>query len=114
MQTRAKKGGEYGANGEWYEGGKFINTIPENRKREGSGPKGTGKQEIAPCVWEVAPEGMRSIYKQVAGICGKLDHKSGTFTYSANPQILAYIGKTAEECQTLIDLYNAGQRWVAR
>jgi len=31
---RAAKGGEMGANGEWYEGGKFINTVPENRKRE--------------------------------------------------------------------------------
>jgi len=31
-QARAKPGGEYGANGEWYEGGKFIAQSPETQK----------------------------------------------------------------------------------
>lgn len=112
--TRAKKGGEFGANGEWYEGGKFINTVPENAKRHGSGRKGTGKQEVAPYVWEVAPEGMRSIYKQIAGICAKFDLSAKRFVYSANPQILEYIGRTQAECEDMIARYNAGERWIAR
>lgn len=33
-QARAAKGGETGANGEWYEGGKFIATTPETKKGE--------------------------------------------------------------------------------
>lgn len=111
---RAKKGGEFGANGEWYEGGKFINTTPENAKRHGSGPKATGKQEIAPYVWEVAPaENLRSIFKQIAGILGKLD-RDGKFTYSANPAILNYCGKSEAEARDLIARYNAGERWIAR
>lgn len=32
-QRRAKAGGEYGANGEWYEGGKFIATEEDTIKR---------------------------------------------------------------------------------
>ncbi len=112
--TRAKKGGEFGANGEWYEGGKFINTTPENAKRYGSTTKGSGKQEIAPYVWEVAPEGMRSIYKQIAGICAKFDRASMQFIYAANPQILNYIGRTQAECEDLIARYNAGERWISR
>lgn len=68
-QKRAKVGGEYGANGEFYEGGKFINTIAENQKKEGSTAKKARKVEIAPYKWEVAPEGKRSIYQQFAGIC---------------------------------------------
>ena len=31
-QKRAAKGGEIGANGEFYAGGKFINTVEENSK----------------------------------------------------------------------------------
>lgn len=113
--TRAKKGGEFGANGEWYEGGKFINTVPENAKRHGSVRKGSGKQEIAPYIWEVAPaENLRSIYKQIAGILGKLDREGKVFTYAANPAVLNYCGKTEQEARDLIARYNAGERWIAR
>lgn len=112
--ARARKGGEFGANGEWYEGGKFINTVPENAKRYGSTPKGSGKQEVAPYVWEVAPAGMRSIYKQIAGICAKFDRTANCWIYSANPQTIEYIGRTQAECEDLIARYNAGERWIAR
>jgi hypothetical protein len=42
-QRRAKAGGEYGANGDWYEGGKFIATEEDTIKR-------------APMRHEVTPE----------------------------------------------------------
>lgn len=42
-QRRAKVGGEYGANGEWYEGGKFIATHENTIK-------------VAPMRHEVSPE----------------------------------------------------------
>lgn len=50
---RAVKGGELGANGEWYEGGKFINTVEQNAKRHGSAPKAAKlrKVQIKPYVW---------------------------------------------------------------
>lgn len=42
-QRRAKAGGEYGANGEWYEGGKFIATKEDTIK-------------VAPMRYEITPE----------------------------------------------------------
>lgn len=58
--NRAGKGGEVGMNGEFYAGGTFLpnTTLAKMAK----GRKGTGKQEIAPFKWEVAPDGMRSLY----------------------------------------------------
>jgi hypothetical protein len=113
---RAPKGGALGANGEWYEGGKFINTVPENRKREGSAKRGTGKQEIAPYVWEVAPEGKSSIYRRFAGLFGKVINGVGVMTDGGNgdrlPAILKYCGRTREEAQAIIDRWNAGERWM--
>ena len=110
-QKRAKVGGEYGANGEWYEGGKFINTVPENKKREGSAPKGTGKQEIAPFVWAVAPNGERSLYRRFAGVFGKV-MADGVAVVMCSDVTLAYYGKTREEAQAMIDMWNGGARWV--
>lgn len=43
IQRRAKAGGEYGANGEWYEGGKFIATQEDTIK-------------TAPIRHEITPE----------------------------------------------------------
>lgn len=107
---RAAKGGEFGANGEWYEGGKFINTIPENRKKEGSKPRRTGKQEVAPYQWEIAPEGKRSIYRAFAGIFGKL--VDGRLTVLCSDVTLAYCGTTREAAQEMADRWNTGERWM--
>ena len=111
MTTRAKKGGELGANGEWYEGGKFLNTIPENRKREGSQPKGSGKSEIEPFVWSVGPDGMVSIYRQLAGVFGKV--VNGVMVVSTSQQTLNYFGRTIEEVDSLAARWNAGERWLS-
>jgi hypothetical protein len=107
---RAAKGGEFGANGEWYEGGKFINTVPENRKKEGSYRRKPSKQEIAPYEWAIAPEGKRSIYRAFAGIFGKL--VNGRLEVLCSDQVLTYTGTTREEAQALADLWNAGERWT--
>jgi len=115
-QQRAKVGGEFGANGDWYEGGKFINTVPENSKKKGSGAKGTGKQEIAPYVWEVAPEGKRSLYRQFAGAFGKVINGVAILTDGGNGDrllaILKYMGKTHEQATDVINRWNNGERWI--
>lgn len=109
---RAKVGGEFGANGEWYEGGKFINTVPENSKRFGSAKRGQGKQEIAPYVWEIAPEpNMRSLYRQFAGVFGIVI--DGVAVVRCHQQTLNYFGRTIEEVSDMIQRWNAGQRWEA-
>ena len=110
-QARAKVGGEFGANGEWYEGGKFLNTVPENRKKEGSAPKGTGKQEIAPYTWEVAPEGKRSLYRIFANAFAKVGTDGKAFIFCSDHS-LAFYGHTREDMQKLVDRWNAGERWI--
>ena len=113
MTQRAIKGGEFGANGEWYEGGKFINTVPANKKREGSKSSGTGKQEIAPYTWEVAPKGKRSLYRQFAGVFGKVvDGVAVLRTDSQMEQTCRYMGVTLSEASELISRWNAGERWL--
>ena len=48
---KAKAGGEWGANGEFYEGGKFVADSPDWQKRLGSRPKHGAKIEIEPYKW---------------------------------------------------------------
>ena len=74
---RAKKGGEFGANGEWYEGGKFINTVRENRKREGSTASTTSK-EIAQ-VGSISANSDHSIGEIIANAMDKVG-KEGVIT----------------------------------
>ena len=117
MTTKqARKGGEYGANGEFYKGGRFINTVKENPKREGSQKRGTGRQEIAPYTWEVPPPGKSSLYRQFAGLFGKVFDGIAVMTDGGNgdrlPAILKYCGRTREEAQNLIDRWNTGERWI--
>jgi hypothetical protein len=110
MATRqAIKGGEFGANGEFYEGGRFLNTIPENRKREGSAPKRAHKVEIEPYVWVVPTDDRKSIYRQLAGIHGKVI--GGKMVISTSQQILDYTGRTLAWVNEMADRYNAGERW---
>lgn len=114
-QRRAKRGGEFGANGEFYEGGKFINTTPENAKRYGSTPKGTRKQEIEPYRWEYPPtENATSLFRKIAGILAKFNREENRFEFSASAQTLAYMGMSRTEAERLIRLYNEGTRWIER
>jgi hypothetical protein len=109
-KTRAPAGGAFGANGEWYEGGKFINTVAQNAKGSAKSVTAQGKREIEPYVWAVAPEaGMFSIYSRWNALWVR-----GVNGYEpVNETALAYYGTTREEVQSKIDAYEAGQRWEA-
>jgi hypothetical protein len=116
MQTksRAAKGGEFGANGEWYEGGKFINTVAENAKRHGSQPKAKplGKRNVAMGVWEIQPyAGAIALFPQLAGL-EIIDRATGLFVFNpelhneyATPEYIA-IRKDR------IAKFNSGVRWI--
>ena len=111
--SRAPKGGAFGANGEWYEGGKFINTVAANSKRAASSRKATRKQEIEPYVWAVPEvEGQISLLRQFAGVFGGVKNGVAFVLPELKQVTLDYYGKTIEEIQSMIDRYNAGQRWV--
>ncbi len=110
MTARAKKGGELGANGEFYEGGKFINTVAHNPKTEGSKPKRVSKVEIEPYVWVLNTEHRTSIYRILAGIFGKVIN--GVMVINTNAQVLNYTGRTLAEVTELANRYNMGERWL--
>lgn len=123
MQPRAKPGGEIGANGEWYEGGKFIATT-DHAKSNRKSKKGTGRQEIEPYKWEIPSEpGLRSIWQAMSpgvftgrlpdGRMGLNPHVSDHtwLYYNDNDPVL--VEKAKARFQTLADRFNAGERWFS-
>lgn len=66
-KAQAKAGGEYGVNGEHYEGGQFLPSSPSTVKGMTPKIKAGGRVETAPYVWEKTPENnVLSIYDRVA------------------------------------------------
>lgn len=118
-QRRAKPGGETGANGEFYEGGKFIATT-DHAKSSKTTRRGTGRQEIEPYKWEVPPEaGMIPLFgRGGVFVCKLADGKLGlnpdisehTWLYYHDQEPLL-VEKTKARFQQLADRYNAGERW---
>ena len=115
--NRAKAGGEIGMNGEHYEGGQFLPSTTLPNQAPASRKAGTGKREIAPYVWQVAPDGMQSIYSQFQHLWKITDGKAAVID---NAQALAYYTPlgcpgdkcSAEEVQAAADKWNAGERWM--
>lgn len=112
MTKRAAKGGQVGANGEWYEGGKFINTIPENRKREGSTARQPRKVQVEPYVWVVSDR--KPIFSLVGGVACYIDRYQPAKGIMPFAPALAHYGDTwgGKTVQEWCDLYNAGERWM--
>jgi len=120
MAHQAKKGGEYGANGEFYAGGQFVNSIAKNPKgTAATRRRATRKQETAPYTWEVPPaDGLRSIFSLIAGTVATTNRQTGEMEVVAgfgdNPAWLdRWSGLTAERVADLVAKYNAGERWIA-
>lgn len=109
---RAPKGGAFGANGEWYEGGKFINTVAANEKRAAKAArKSTRKQEIEPYVWAVPPvPGQMSLLRRFAGVFGTV--RNGVAYVQCQQVTLDYYRTTLEEVQSWVAAYNRGERWI--
>ena len=113
-QKRAKQGGEYGANGEWYDGGRFINTIPENPKKAGSNRRGgPRKVEVEPSKWEESREGQFPIFSIVGTQAGWVDRWDESKGIVPDENGIRFYGSTWRgwDVTELCKLYNAGQRW---
>ena len=113
--SRAKAGGEYGANGEWYEGGKFINTVPENAKRQKATKRFTGKQQYENYKWAVAPvEGHRAIFPMLAGF--EMPIREGReivgFRFNTDLRGEWTLPEVVAKREAMIAAYNSGQRWM--
>lgn len=117
MKTRAQAGGEIGINGEKYGGGQFLPSSPSTIKgiNRNSTRKSnrTGKQEVAPYKWEVAPaNNQRSIFTMIVGIFGKIDRNTGTLEFTASEKTLQYFNRTEKEITELINRFNNGEKWA--
>ena len=114
---RAAKGGEIGINGEHYEGGQFL---PNSRTRaKGSNrPRTTGKRQIAPYVWEIAPSPSHfSIFDLISN--ARCAMRNAVWEWDGDA---IKVLRTDEAdyishgfyvpLYDLIAAYNAGSRWV--
>jgi len=113
-KTRAQKGGEMGINGLWYNGGQFLPSTTLGKMASRMKVQKSGKQEIAPYKWEVAPkENMRSIYT-LTGVASKWAEGKWQEELELvdNEKVLSYYKIDVEATQKLIDLWNSGERWV--
>lgn len=109
-QRRAKVGGEVGANGDWYDGGKFINTVADNAKAHKETKRPTGRQQVASGVWETAEGQQRALYTCLAGVenfdrgTGKFSFNAALGSYFAEPE--AIVNRKAK-----IEAFNRGEKW---
>jgi hypothetical protein len=120
--SRARKGGEQGVNGAHYEGGQLLpsSKATEQGKQKSAKKVSTGKQEIAPYVWEAPPApGARALWRGLGvGQWTTIDRVTGQVVLnpSLNWDFMAAQAHTpaAElqaDYQARADRYNAGERW---
>ena len=108
-RIRAKKGGELGANGEWYEGGKFIATT---ERPKGTAPtiKRTRRVEIEPRVWVECIDGMLPLYGMLVGQ-EKRDWATNTYTLNEDLRGHYATPEGIAQRKAWITAWNAGERW---
>ena len=100
-------------NGEFYQGGTFLPNTKLGKMSKPSRRTGTGKQEIEPYKWEIAPEGMKSVYKQFNGVFGSVVNGVAVLrTDDCLQDTINYYGTTLNDAQKLITMYNNGVRWM--
>ena len=111
---RAQKGGEYGENGEYYEGGQFLPSSSSTIKGayKSNVKPGSKKREIAPYVWEVAPEGKTQAIFSLSGTILKWAVYQETLEATKNEQTLNFYEYTKDEAQALAEKWNNGERWI--
>lgn len=114
--ARAKKGGEQGANGEWYEGGKFIATT--ERPKGSPNPSKPRRFEIEPFVFELAPsDDVVPIYPQIELFCDHIAMRQKTIAILAANFVLnkpRCFQERSAELEILMRAFNAGERWVKK
>jgi hypothetical protein len=108
-QKRARKGGEIGMNGEFYQGGEFLPNTDMASQHTAKAERGTGKQQVAPHTWEVAPEGKKSIYTYIAGVFGRV--VNGQMIIDCSDTTVAYYKTNRFALAVLAAKYNKGEYW---
>lgn len=116
-QHRAKKGGEVGQNGEFYEGGKFLPSTRLPKQSPTARTKATKRMEYEPNKWGHAPEeGQRTVWGRIREFVDHGNLKNGKakiaahFLEEGHPAIPYYFG-TKKNLDKFIRLWNKGERW---
>jgi hypothetical protein len=111
-QPRAKTGGEYGPNGEWYNGGAFIATseMPK-RERHKAAQAATRKVQVRPYVWVVPEPHQIPIHPFIWS--GSVLNE---YTGELNHTYIEYAGLTQEDIGEIMhfyEIYKTGQNFVS-
>jgi hypothetical protein len=109
-QKRAKVGGEYGPNGEWYEGGRWIATqdIPKKQK-EKLRKAASGKVQVEGYQWEVPEPGQMAILHNLGGTV--LNPRDGSINYNYL-EYMKYSADEVAEFEEVVRRWKAGERWI--
>lgn len=113
-QQRAKKGGEVGTNGEWYEGGKFLPTTEKPKGKKAK--RGSGKQQVAPYIWEVplSDEHFAIFGKIVGTYAAYIDRSNPDAGIEPFAPAIVHYGNDfrGNAINDLCEAYNNGERWA--
>ena len=116
MAHKAKKGGEIGANGEFYKGGQFVADNPNTAKGM-TAKKTAHKIEIEPYKWIITAANELSIMNAAGiGTVAIFVRANGWRDYSEiklveNAEEICKINKwDIEQIKSFIARYNAGER----
>lgn len=117
MTIKAKKGGEFGANGEFYKGGQWLNTVEENPKSSTIGRQANKvkKIEVAPYVWQEV-EASKVPYCIYTRLSGAVKFYESAFKLrdwkvdrsTANIGYFEYAGIDETKFNELCDLFDNG------
>ena len=110
-QKRARPGGEVGANGEFYEGGKFIATTDHAKGKKRAG-KGSGRVEVENYTWVPSRDGFRPLYGRLAGIEVR-DRATGRFSFNEGLRGDDATAGAITQRRADIAAWNEGKRWVS-
>lgn len=120
---RATKGGQYGKNGEWYDGGQFLpgseNTIKGEFNRAKVQPQNAPrKQEVAPYKYEISDRPAIWPKVQIAARFHKTGYSKETgaqgwleFNEDFNWQAMGWTQEAVKETKELINRWNNGERY---
>lgn len=112
-QPRAKTGGEYGPNGEFYTGGAFIATTElskKERKHAAQQQKELARKVlIAPFEWAVRPSlDVCAIYSTLCGVVADFRGPHPVAIKDA----CAFRRVDVQKVQAILDRYASGERWM--
>ena len=116
MAHHAKKGGEIGANGEFYKGGQFVADCEDTVKGLRQHPhKKTRKVQIAPYQWVEVDRDYDSIFEHlVFGVVKWADWGKKVELAEGAAEICTRCEWNLDNFKALIDKWNAGERLISR